>query len=116
MIPEPGSSVRCSASQPSRASAVGSRSADSRRLSRSSGPRSTSVPAPLSKDVDDPSTVSRGSRCDSWSPSEPVAVPLVVPVSSTSATSRTTRSFAVAVVASTGTPSGRSASSVRSRR
>ena len=41
-IPAPGSSARCAASHPSRCAGVGSRTTDSRRLSRSSEPRSTS--------------------------------------------------------------------------
>ena len=42
-MPDPGSSARCPSSQPSRCCAVGSQTTASRRLSRSSGPRSTST-------------------------------------------------------------------------
>ena len=83
-MPAPGSSARCAASHPSRCAGVGSRTTESRRLSRSSEPRSTS--------------------------GSPEASP------SCSVTSRTTRSFAVAVVASTGMPGGSSAISARNRR
>ena len=86
MIPEPGSSSRWSASQASRCAASGS--ASTFRLQALAVQR-----AAQHQRV-------RAGR----------------PVPSCSATSAVTRAFAVAVVASTGTPGGSSASIVRSRR
>ncbi len=78
MIPQPGSSSTCSASQPSRSSAESSRSTPRRRLSRSSEPRWTST-----------SNAPPSALTASWS-----------------ATSSTTRLLAVAVVARTGMSGG----------
>ena len=91
MIPEPGSAplARLSASQASRMGAAGKLTTARRSDSRSSGPRSTSTPP----------VVGAGT-----------------PTPSCSATSAVTRALAVAVVASTGMPGGRVASSVRIRR
>ncbi len=92
MMPLPGSSSRWLRSQPSRSRLFSSRSTPSRSDRRASGPR----------------MVTTGTRSVSTTPAP------ADPTLSCSSTSATTREFAVAVVASTGTRS--STEEMRSRR